>query len=196
MIVEPFNVNGFLLTDVSDLSVAESNAVTLAVARGLREFPTEFYCDVIGREPDGDFPIIRLQVSNPPGNQVYGGVWFGCNLLAPGHTATDARIFTRPLAGPIIRFEGLFWQSTVLVRIVKYMLDNPLLIRGGGTIQVEGFDYLTDASVTPEGLGVMHGAFDARLQLDPFLDRTETDLGGGLIDVRITNGSPGPPGPP
>lgn len=192
MIIEPFKVGGFLLTDVGDLPATESNAVTLALARGLREFPPDFYRDVVGRLPDGDFPIIRMQVSNPPGNQVYGGVWFGCNELAPGHTRTDAKIFTRPLAGPMFRFESIFWKSTVLVLIVKHMLNNQLLIRGGGTIQVMGFDYLTDTSVVAEGPGTMHGAFNARMLNDPFLDRTETDRGNGKGDVRVTKGRPGP----
>lgn len=193
MIVEPFQAGGFLLTDVGDLSERASDRVTLAIARGLREFPPEFYCDAVGRDPEGEFPMMRLQVSNPPGNQVYGGAWMGCNELAPGHTATDAKIFTRPVVGPRIQFEAIFWNSTALVLILKHILDNPILVRGGGTIQVMGFDYITDPSVTTAGLGTIHGAWDARMRLDPFLDLTETDLGGGKADVRVTKSSPGPP---
>ena len=101
MIVESFSVNGFSLIDTQDLSDKLSNEATSALALGLHIFPPEFQCEALRRDPNGEYPIIRMGVFNKPGDKLFGAVWFGCNTAAPGHTDKDAKIFTRPLAGPM-----------------------------------------------------------------------------------------------
>ena len=144
MVIESFRVNGFQLVDTQDLSERQSNEVTAAISFGLQLFPLEYQCEAIKRDPNGEFPIVRLGVFDNR-DLLIGGLWFGCNLLEESSTKLDVRIFTRPSIGPILRHESKFWKGPIMTLLVNYFLRNQLEIREGGTLQIIGFDYIADS---------------------------------------------------
>ena len=127
MIIEPFRFAAFQVVDNLDLPAAQQTIVTNSIRDGFAQFPDEYKCDFLGSDTEGDYQIMRFAVFRNA--DIVGTWWMGCNVAGPGHTNDNAKIFSRPSPGIILRHIPLFWRGPVIIQLVRHMLENVLPTR-------------------------------------------------------------------
>ena len=183
MIIEPFQVGVFTVTDQQELSTKEQAEVSLAIRDGLNIMPQEYHCEKVRPLFVDAIPIIRFGIHFQA--QMIGALWLGCTDLAPGHTERSAQLFVRPCPGFIVEQTARFWKADVFVQIMKYLLNNELQTRARTTVQIVGLDYARDTRIVPREFAQIHTGVNALLTDDPDVIFEKINLPQGGEDIRV-----------
>ena len=76
-----------LIRTILDETDYERNPFFIALRDGFQQFDVGDRCVILGKDPDGDYPIMRFGVFRA--NVLVGAWWLGCNEILAGSTRTD-----------------------------------------------------------------------------------------------------------
>jgi hypothetical protein len=184
VIVEPFTFGAYTVRDFRDAGPREQAAIGRAIRDGLFLIPVEYKCGALALAVDGDYTQIRLGVYR--GKTLIGAWWLGAHEAAPGHTKTDAKLYTRPCPGMVPGHEVEFWNAPMVLQFVRHLFRNPLRVRGGGTIQFVGFDYALDSRQPADSPVAMLREIDVLASADRDLVVERRKITRSLSDNRWT----------
>jgi hypothetical protein len=184
MIVEPFSFGAYTAKDLQDVGPRDQLAIGRALRDGIFLIPAEYKCTALGLSCDGDYEVIRLGVYS--GDALIGAWWLGAHEAAEGHTAEDARVYSRLCPGPVPGHEAEFWTGAMAMAFVKHLFHHVLSTRSGGTVRFVGFDYALNPEQTAGTPAHLLADIDALAEADPELQVTRTPLESGGFDNRWT----------
>lgn len=169
MIVDPFTAGAYTYADVQTMTARQARAVAALLRNGLIAVPSSCQCELIGVDPSGEYPQIRL------GAFVDGVAadawWLGCNALQPGSTDENIVIKSRLWPGRVGDF-----NTGTMIDFSTYLLGNRLGRDDGGTVQITELLY----SYRTEDLG---DRYDSFLEMQTEIETNPGDLIIGLETV-------------
>lgn len=142
MIIEPFELLDYRFVDSQDLTTRDRRLMGIALAEGFRQLDSGDHCKALGRNPDGDHPIMMFGVYQA--DALVGAWWIGCNEQLAGSTRRDVRLRSVPHPGATQGNFGTFFTARETVKIGKQILNRKLEVRGGGTVTIVEFTFTAD----------------------------------------------------